>query len=66
MKSTESQQIRKYVVQLIENIGKNPIPNFFEGKRVSPPQRKKAQEIKNAQGEVLTEVIKYIDNHIHV
>lgn len=65
MKSTETIKIRTYVVNLITKIGNNPIPDTFAGKKVSPPQKKKAQEIKNAQGEVLTEVIKYIDNHIH-
>ena len=65
MKSGNSQKIRSYVVKLIENIGSNPIPDKFDGKKVSPPQKVNAQNIKNAQGEVLTEVIKFIDTHIH-
>ena len=57
--------IRTYVVQMINNIGGNPIPDTFNGKKLSPPQKRNAQDIKNAQGEALTEVLKFIDNHIH-
>ena len=65
MKSTETLKIRTYVVNLIENIGKNIIPDKFDGKKISPPQRLNAQNIKNAQGEVLTEILKFIDTYIH-
>jgi len=65
MKSDSTIKIRKYIVDLIENIGKNPIPDRFDGKKVAPPQKKTAQNIKNAQGEVLTVVLNYIDQTIH-
>ena len=65
MQSTSTQQIRRYTSKLIENIDNRVIPIRMNDKRLSPPQIKKIQEIKNAQIEVLKEVIKYIDNTIH-
>jgi len=65
MQSTSTQQIRRYTSKLIENIDNRVIPIHMNNKRLSPPQRKKIQEIKDAQIEVLKEVIKYIDNTIH-
>jgi glutamate formiminotransferase len=65
MQSTSTQQIRRYTSKLIENINNRIIPTFMDNKRLSPPQRNKMQEIKNAQIEVLNEVIKYIDKTIH-
>jgi len=65
MRSDSTTKIREYIVTLIGNIGKNPIPDRFDGKKVSPPQKAKAQDIKNAQGEVLSIVLKYIDTVIH-
>lgn len=65
MRSTSSEAIKTYILNLCKNINEREIPSKMNGKRVVPAQKKKIQEIKQAQIEPLLDVVKYIDNIIH-
>ena len=64
MRSQGVEQVRTYTNKLITKIRENPIPDRLHDKKVVPAQRKKINEIKEAQIEALVEIIKFIDNHV--